>query len=305
MTSIDKTAMSNQNWTSVFPPASTSVQVEFGAHSLRGATRPVNEDHYVIIRLGRNQETLRTSLPETALARRFDEYGYAMVVADGMGGSGVGETASRLALATLVQLVLYFGKWNLRVDDGVAREIIARAERFYRHVDATMLSEGGNGPGTSLQTTMTAVFGAGRDLFFAHVGHSRAYLYRNGELMRLTRDHTIGLGSQSQVNLAPLVDVNVTARDLKHILTETIGMSGARGPRIDLERFQLENNDVVLVCTNGLTDAVDEEVVANVLASGRAPDDLCKTLVELAVTAGTEDDVTALVGRYRIPSAAG
>ena len=304
MTSIDKTAMSN-DWTSVFPSASTTVQVDFGAQSRRGASRPVNEDHYVIIRLGRSQETLLTSLPETALARRFDEYGYAMVVADGMGGGGMGEVASRLALATLVQLVRYFGKWNLRVDDGIAREIIARAERFYRHVDATMLSEAGNDAATNLQTTMTAVFGAGRDLFFAHVGHSRAYLYRNGELMRLTRDHTIGLGSQSQVNLAPLVDVNVTARDLKHILTETIGKSGPRGPRIDLERFQLESNDVVLVCTNGLTDAVDEEVVANVLASGHAPQDLCTSLVDFAAKAGAEDDVTVLVGRYRIPSAAG
>ena len=292
-------------WTAVFPPASTKVQVEFGAQSRKGATRSINEDHYVIIRLGRNQETLLTSLPEDALASRFDEYGYAMVVADGMGGTGAGEAASRLALATLVQLVLYFGKWNLRVDDGVARDIIARAERFYRHVDATMLSEGSSGPGISLQTTMTAVFGAGRDLFFAHVGHSRAYLYRNDELMRLTRDHTIGMGSTSHVNLAPLVDVNVTARDLKHILTETIGMSGARGPRIDLERFHLEHDDVVLVCTNGLTDAVDEEAVANVLASGRAPDDLCTMLVDAATKAGAEDDVTALVGRYRIPTVAG
>ena len=302
MTSTDHAAMGKQNWTSVFPPASATVQVDFGAQSRRGGTRSVNEDHYVIIKLNRNQETLLTSLPETALARRFDEYGYAMVVADGIGGGGVGEEASRLALATLVQLVVYFGKWNLRIDDAIAREIVARAERFYRHVDATMISEAGTGPGTSLQTTMTAVFGAGRDLFFAHVGHSRAYLYRNGELMRMTRDHTIGMGMPSQVTLAPLVDVNVTARDLKHILTETIGMSGGRGPRIDLERFRIEDEDVVLVCTNGLTDAVDEDVIAKVLGSGRTPDELCNTLVELAVKAGAEDDVTALVGRYRIPS---
>jgi PPM family protein phosphatase len=297
--------MSIDDSTSVFPPASAVVQVEFGAESRRGANRPVNEDHYVIIKLGRNQETLLTSLPEASIARRFDEYGYAMVVADGIGGTGTGEIASRTALATLVQLVLYFGKWNLRVDDMIARDIIARAERFYRHVDAAMLSEVGNGLATSLQTTLTALFGAGRDLFFAHVGHSRAYLYRDRELMRLTRDHTIGRGSHSQVNLAPLVDVNVAARDLKHILTETIGMGGARGPRIDLERFHVENDDVVLVCTNGLTDALEEEVVADVLSSGQSPSDLCTTLVELAMKADAEDDVTALVGRYRFPSAAG
>jgi len=209
-----------------FPPPSTTVRVTFGAQSRRGQSRLVNEDHYLILRLSRQQETVMTSLPDEAIAARFDEQGHAMVVADGMGGTGAGEAASHLAIATLVHLVRQFGKWNLRIDDEVAQEMMARAERFYRHVDNTVAYQRRTSVVRTDQTTLTATFGAGNDLFFAHVGHSRAYLFRRGHLMRLTRDHTVGR-HQSTVPIAPLVDVNAAARDLSHILTDTIGMNGS------------------------------------------------------------------------------
>jgi PPM family protein phosphatase len=284
-----------------FPPPSSTVQVRFAAESRPGRSRLVNEDHYLVIRLGRHQETILTSLPEQTIGKRFDEYGYAMVVADGFGPAGGGEIASRLAIATLVHLVRHFGKWNLRVDHDIARDIMARAELFYRHVDSAVVHESLTGPIPGLQTTLTATFGAGRDLFFAHVGHSRAYLFREGHLWRLTRDHTIGPSRTTSSPVAPLVDVSATARDLKHIITNTIGMRGSVGPTIDLERLQLADNDVVLVCTNGLTDAVDERAIGDVLGSGASPDDRCRTLVELATAANAEDDVTALVAEYEFP----
>jgi protein phosphatase len=78
-------------------------------------------------------------------------------------------------------------------------------------------------------------------------------------------------------------------------------MRGSVGPRIDLERLQLADGDRVLVCTNGLTDMVEESVVAEVLGSGQSPDDQCRTLVDLAMAEGGEDDATALVALYRIP----
>jgi protein phosphatase len=199
-----------------------------------------------------------------------------------------------------VYLTRQFGKWNLRIDDEIAQEMLARAERFYRHVDSTVAYQRRTGAVRTDQTTLTATFGAGDDLFFAHVGHSRAYLFRRGHLMRLTRDHTIGR-PHSTVPVAPLVDVSTAARDLAHILTDTIGMSGPVGPIIDLERFRLDDNDRVLVCTNGLTDVVDEARIGDVLSSDQSPDDQCRTLVDLALAAGGEDDVTALIARYRIP----
>ena len=280
------------------PPRSSTMEVTFGAWSERGRLHPVNEDHYLIIRLERSQDTIRTSLPEELIAKHFMEHGYGMVVADGMTGRG-GEEASRLAIVTLMYLVLHFGKWNLRVDNRIAEEIMSRAERFYRHVDSIVVSEGRKGQ--RLQTTLTAVFGAGSDLFFAHVGHSRAYLLRGNTLMRLTHDHTIGARQRPDMPIAPLVDVNATARDLKHILTQTIGMIGAVGPRIDLERFHLADGDRVLVCTNGLTDAVDEDVIAEVLAASLSPEEISRRLVALAMSAAGDDDATALVAAFRLP----
>jgi protein phosphatase len=281
----------------LFPPPSSRVDVEFGAHSCPGSLHSINEDHYLIVRLGRHQETVKTSLPSGMVANRFEEQGYAMVVADGIGGSDGGGAAGSLAITTLLHLVRYLGRWNLRIDEEVAHEIMQRAEQFYQHIDVAMAKPGSSSR-QGLQTTMTAVFGAGRDAFFAHIGHSRAYLFREGQLMRLTHDHTIG-GQSPRGAVARLVDVNAMARDLTHVLTQTLGIGGPV-PAIDIERFQLDDRDVVLVCTNGLTDMVLEEALAEVLGSSRSPDEQSRTLVELAIDAGGEDDATALVAHYHI-----
>jgi len=123
---------------------------------------------------------------------------------------------------------------------------------------------------------------------------------RGGRLLRLTRDHTVGADTTSGVPLAPLVDVSHAVRDLTHIITETIGMSGPVGPRIDIERVPVSDGDVVLLCTNGLTDSVAEPTIAEVLAADRTPEEISARLVELA--AASEDDVTALVARYHVPA---
>jgi PPM family protein phosphatase len=271
----------------------------FGAYSRRGRFHTINEDHYLIITVGRNQETVLTSLPETVIGKRFDERGFAMILADGLGNFGAGEAASRIALVTLLHLILNFCKWNLRVDDQIAQEIMERAERFYRHVDSAVVHAGTAEELKQPQTTLTSVFGAGRDLFFAHVGHSRAYLFRDGSLLRLTRDHTVAAQGM-RPPLAPLIDVNTTARDLRHILTETIGMGGSMGPAIDLERFHLADGDRILVCTNGVTDMLDESLIVSVLESGVAPNDQCRRLVDLAMEAGGDDDTTALAAEFRV-----
>jgi protein phosphatase len=285
-----------------FPPPSATVQVAFGASSRPGTGRAVNTDHFVVLRLGRNQETLLTSLPDEVITSRFEEYGYAMIVADGVGATSAGERASHLAIATLVYLIRHFAKWNLRVDDAIAAQIMARAERFYRHVDSTIAYEQQRGAAATAQTTLTATYGSGRDLFFAHVGHSRAYLLRQKQLMRLTRDHTIGLRGQSGVPLGPMIDINTTARDLHHILTDTIGMAGPVGPGVDLERLRLDDGDRVLVCTNGLTDTVEEATIGEILAADTPPEAQARALVDLAIDSGGEDDATALVGHYHIPA---
>src|SRR6266511_4106282 len=112
-----------------FELLSATVKVEFGGLSHAGKVRPINEDHYLITRLGRDQETLLTNLPAGDVPEHFKESGYAMVVADGMGGVARGEVASRLAISTLAQLGLQFGKWNLRINEKIAREVTERAKQ--------------------------------------------------------------------------------------------------------------------------------------------------------------------------------
>ena len=284
-----------------FPPPAATVRVTFGARSRRGRSRAINEDHYVVFRLGRYEDTILSSLPDEVTGKRFDEYAYAMVVADGLGRETRAEAASRLAIATLLDVVRRFAKWDLRIDHRIANEIIQRVQFFYRLVDKTLVHTSQREPGGMLQTTMTAAFGAGRDLFFAHVGHSRAYLMRGGHLVRLTRDHTIGRLGRTKVPTGPIEKLEAAARDMTHVLTNTMGMGESFSPTVEIERFELADHDVVLVCTNGLTDAVDEEVIAEVLSSDRLPEDACRSLVDLAMSSGAEDDVTALIARYRIP----
>ena len=266
----------------------------FGAQSQRGPLRPVNDDHYLVLRLGRHQETLLTSLPEGDAPTRFDEYGYGMIVADGLGAAG--EAASRIAVATLVQLAIYFGRWHLRVDEPIAEEMVDRLQRFYRSIDSTLLEKSHDSL-RGLQTTLTGVYIAGSDAFVAHVGHSRAYVFRDGQLMQLTHDHTV---ERRRSGTPAMMDVATSARDAHHIVTDTLGGSGPGTPRIDVERCGLLHGDLILLCTNGLTDVADDAQIANALRRHTSPDDQCRALVDLAANSGAKDDVTAVIGHYRI-----
>ncbi|HMF98314.1 MAG TPA: protein phosphatase 2C domain-containing protein [Vicinamibacterales bacterium] len=276
-----------------FPPLSATTRAEFAARSHRAASHAVNQDHYLVTRFARNQETLLTSLPTSTLAPRFDEYAYAMVIADGMGRSG--EVASRVAILGLLELALRFGQWRLRVDEEIAQSIIERIAMFYGHIDTTLLQINRAGADVPLHTTLTAVVTGGRDLFFAHVGHSRAYLLRDRALIPLTRDHTHPQNTPGP----PFLDLTHMASDLHHILTDALG-AGTIDPAIDVERMTLSDGDQVLLCTNGLTDAVSDEDIARILVTTPRIEAQCAALVARAVASGTDDDVTAVVARYHV-----
>ena len=200
-----------------------------------------------------------------------------MLVADGLGEGGAGSVASRVALSTMAHLVLHHGKWNLRVDPITAEQIFERAEWFYSQADAAVHTRASSDPALKGMTTaLTAAYSAGDDLFVAHVGHSRAYLFRDGELQQLTRDHTI---ERHLADTKRPASVERRAQDLRHILTDAVGAPGAH-PLVEVERFQLKNGDCVLLCTNGLTDMIDDARIAEVLALRREPGEQCATLIE-------------------------
>lgn len=277
---------------------SATVKVEFGGLSHRGKVRPINEDHYLITRLGRDQETLLTNLPDGDVPQHFKESGYAMIVADGMGGAARGEVASRLAISTLAHLSLQFGKWNLRIDEQIAREVTERAERFVQRVGEAVIEEGrADRSKSGMGTTLTGAFSAGNDLFVCSVGDSRAYLFRRGRLLQLTRDQTY---SQMLADLGQIPQHEVSTHHLRHILTDAIGV-GAGRVNVKVRHLPLLNDDLLLLCTDGLTEMVDEEEIAGVLIRDQSAQDACQRLVELALEHGGQDNVTVLLAKYEIP----
>jgi len=277
---------------------SASVRVECAAHSRPRVSGSTNDDHYLVVKLVRSQETLATSLSALDVPPPFEESGYAMLLADGIGEGGAGSTASRVALSTIAHLALHYGKWNVRIEPRTAVEIVDRAEWFYARADAAVAARSRFQPlMKGIATALTAAYSAGDQLFVAHVGHSRAYLFRDGALVLLTRDQTMADPLTSVLRPEP---VERRAQDLRHILTDAVGATGGP-PQVEIEQFHLKHGDLVLLCTNGLTDAVDEDQIAEVLARRRRPAELCELLTALALERGGQDDVTVIVAQYHIP----
>jgi PPM family protein phosphatase len=280
----------------LFPPLSATTRAEFAALTRTAPEHSTNEDHYLVTRLGRNQETLMTSLPPGIVGQRFDEYAYAMVVADGMGHGG--EVASRLAVAALLELALRFGQWRVRVEEPTVPDIMDRITTFYRQIDAALVHINRAGIGLPLSTTLTATVSGGRDLFFVHVGHSRAYLLRDGALTRLTRDHTHEAARGGVARR--LHDMTNAVSDRQHLLTDALG-AGTSDPEIDIERITLVDGDLILLSTNGLTDAVDDAGISAIVRQKGPLQDLCAALLDRAAVSGQSDDATVVMARYRVP----
>jgi PPM family protein phosphatase len=281
-----------------FQTLSSAVRVELGAISERGALRPHNDDHYLAIRLARSQAIMATSLASSDLPENFQEQAFAFLVADGLGDRGVGSMASRVALSTFAHLALHFGQWNVRIDSYTAAEVMERAKRFYERINEAVRKRGqANEELRGMATTLTAAYSAGDDLFIAHVGHSRAYFFREGELLQLTADHTI---EGRKANGAQPRAVPRSSQDLRHILTDTLG-GKPELPEILVEHFRLQDGDRLLLCTNGLTDVLDDDQIAETLSCRRRPQEECRALADVASSRGAEDDVTVVLADYRIP----
>ena len=272
-------------------------RAQFGAVSHIGKVRTNNEDHYLIIRLGRDQETLMTNLPDGSVPDHFQESGYGMMVADGMGGRASGEVASRIALTTLMHLILHYGRWNIRINEEIAEEVVTRAERFYQEVNEKVIQEASaNEKLSGMGTTLTAAYVAGKHLFVVHVGDSRAYLMRQGKLVQLTHDQTF---VQMLVDTGNLTKEEASHHHLRHMLTSAIGGS-PEAAKVEIRQLELADGDCLLLCTDGLTEMVPEEKIAGVVSSQKDPQQRCEELLQLALDAGGKDNITALLARFQI-----
>jgi serine/threonine protein phosphatase PrpC len=282
-------------------PLSGRVRVDFGALSHPGRMRPNNEDHYIVLSFSRTALTLLTNLPEGQVPERFDETAYAMGVADGMGGASAGELASSLALIAGLNLHLNNPKWILKITEQAEREQEEMAQQRFREIDYVLTEKARSDPALEgMGTTLTVAYSVGADLFIYHVGDSRAYLYRQGELRQLTRDHTL---AQALADAGRIPPEEVSSHRLRHVLTRAVGNQGG-DVETESHRHTLADGDRLLLCSDGLTDMVDDAAIAAVLARAERSEDACRALVELALAAGGKDNVTVLLARYTIPEAA-
>ena len=274
--------------------APVSVEV-FGLSDV-GHVRASNEDHFLIARIGRYFETVATSLPAGDLPDRTEDDGYAMIVADGMGGHAAGEYASRLTIREMVRLALALPDWIVRLDERTVDQAVERSERRIQAAHEALMTRGRVDPELrGMGTTVTAVRNLGRVLQIAHVGDSRAYLLRDGQLMRLTRDHSY---VQMLVERGELTREEAERSASRHVLVNAVGGVND-GVRVDVEHVPLANGDRVMLCSDGLCDLVDDEAIRIELLAAPTCERAARVLVDRALAAGGRDNITVVVASYR------
>ncbi len=281
--------------------ASASVAAELAALSHAGLVRANNEDHFLAVRFERTMDTLASNLPAGEVPGHYAETVYGLLVADGVGGSAAGEIASRTAIHALVDLVLETPDWIMRIDDALADEVLQRMERRFKQAREVLVERAKMDPTLKgMATTMTVACSLGPELLVAHVGDSRAYLRRrDGRLERLTRDQTL---AQSLADAGAITPSDVARHPSRHVLTSALATRGAF-VQVQLSRARLEDGDQLLLCSDGLTEMVDDEAISRVLGRAVTSGAACRELLELALAAGGKDNITVVLGRYHIPEA--
>ena len=281
-------------------PASTQVKIEIAGATHVGLVRKNNEDHYLALRAHRSLETLCTNLEENNIDQSFDEIGYGLLVADGMGGMAAGEVASRMALCKLVELIVNAPDWVMRFNQRADETIVLqRITQRFRQVNEALKEESDqNSSMAGMGTTLTVALSFGATLLIGHIGDSRAYVMRGDKLHQMTSDDTL---DQALIN-AGLAEPDTDAtKAVRHVLTAALGAATDR-PDPQVISFKLSHNDQVLLCTDGLTEMVSSETIASVLSKETSSQDACQSLIEHALKGGGKDNVTVLLARYQFPA---
>ena len=219
-----------------------------------GKVRSNNEDSLIVIE------------PET------------FVVADGMGGAQAGEVASQM-LVEVVKIILANvpAPWDEKT---LTRAIIVANEKI---LETARQNEEYHGMGT----TATILSLDGTQAYFAHVGDSRLYLLRGNRLQQLTEDHSY---VETLVRRGELTAQQARLHPMKNVLTQAVG--AVKELYVDAASFSVQSGDIFLLCTDGLTNMVDDETIGKILQTASNPAD---ALIEAALDAGGKDNVTVIV----------
>ena len=285
---------SPQNGSAAKPALAPAHTLESFGASDQGRVRTSNEDQFVTATLMRALWIEQSSVQQAQM-HYGDDRGHVLIVADGMGGAQGGETASAVAVGAIEQFLLNALRWLLTLHGSEEAEVLRDFKVALRTADASVCAAAAGHPGLSgMGTTLTMAYNLGTDLFVAHVGDSRCYLYRGGALQQLTRDHTL-VGELVEKGLIQPEDAG--AHPYRHVITNVVGGPKA-GLHAEVHRLTLEPGDLLLLCTDGLTGMVADEQIASVLRGATTPRAASEELIRLANEQGGRDNVTAVVARY-------
>jgi protein phosphatase len=274
----------------------SGVRVDIAGASHQGHKRKNNEDHYLTLRFQRSLETLSTNIKDGHLNTAFEETGYGMVVADGMGGMAGGEIASRMALCKLVELVVNTPDWFMRFSE--PEDVVKLTQRItqrFHQIDEAIKAHTKVEPSlVGMGTTLTLGVSLGSHLLVGHLGDSRAYLMREDKMHQLTSDHTL---AQTLIDAGIIRPEDPSIRTTRHVLTTALGAI-AKGTEPQVQRVDIKMGDQVLLCTDGLTEMVPDDKIASILGSTGGSDSACQELVNAALDGGGRDNITVVVARY-------
>jgi PPM family protein phosphatase len=203
------------------------------------------------------------------------------VVADGMGGAQAGEVASQIAVEAFKQGL---------PDSGTPEQrLVSRVREANRRIFDVSRSERER---AGMGTTLTAAYLDDSNLTIAHVGDSRAYLFRNGSLRRLTQDHSL---VDELVRRGKLTEEEAAEHPQRSIITRALGPE----PEVEVDTwtYPVRPDDVLMLCSDGLTSMVSEGRVGEILASSDSLKGAAQALIDEANAAGGRDNITVILFR--------
>jgi serine/threonine protein phosphatase PrpC len=238
-----------------------------------GKTRDHNEDYALV------------EIPTPAQAC---SQGMAFVIADGMGGHQAGEVASEQAVLQTIRE--YYARTEGDVPTRISQAIQAANVSVY-DMAQTHAARAGMG------TTIVMAVVLGQQVYVANVGDSRAYLVRHGAITQLTCDHSF-VGEQLRAGL--LTREQARSHPQRNVITRALG--SAPQVQVDVHQGELQVGDVVLLCSDGLTEHVPDELLLAV-AVRNDPEPMVDRLIELAKEGGGSDNISVIALRASAPAA--
>lgn len=219
----------------------------------------------------------------------FDEATRVGVLADGMGGYNAGEVASGMATAFLKTEL---ARWLTQAGDLAPPDQIRRAlEICVANANRSVFNASHSNPQYfGMGTTLVVALFQNSTLILGHIGDSRCYRVRGGVMLQITKDHSL---LQEQIDAGLLTPEQAALSPNKNLVTRALGVEDS--VLLELSEHQVLPGDVYLMCSDGLSDMIEDAMIAKILQNGLPLEQMAQQLVSLANANGGRDNITVLL----------